>query len=75
MEIIHAIGGYLFMRRVEYDHKEVPISMDEYFIHGCNILSMDLNNPWVPCNTCAVGAGDEVISESHLYVASYTWVD
>ena len=32
---VHAIGGYLPMRWVEYDHEEVPISMDKYFIHGC----------------------------------------
>ena len=32
---IHAIDGYLPMSWVEYDHKEVPISMDKYFIHGC----------------------------------------
>ena len=28
MEMVHAIGGYLPMRRVKYDHEEVPISMD-----------------------------------------------
>ena len=38
------------MRWVEYDHEEVPISMDKYSIHGRNILSMDLKYPWVPCN-------------------------
>ena len=32
---IYAIDDYLPMRRVEYDHEEVPISMDKYFIHGC----------------------------------------
>ena len=33
-EKIHAIGGYLPMRWVEYDHEEVPFSMDKYSIHG-----------------------------------------
>ena len=32
---VHAIGGYLPMRWVEYDLEEVPISMDKYSIHGC----------------------------------------
>ena len=45
-----AIDGFLPMRWVEYDHEEVPISMDKYSIHGRNILSMDLKYPWVPCN-------------------------
>ena len=31
-------GGFLPMRRVEYDHQEVPISMDKYSIHGCGRL-------------------------------------
>ena len=52
MEIIHAIDGFLPMRWVEYDYKEVPISMDKYSIHERNILSMDLKYPWVPCNIC-----------------------
>ena len=42
------------MRWVEYDYKEVPFSMDKYFIHGRNILSMDLIYPWVPCNISAI---------------------
>ena len=50
MEMIHAIDVFLPMRWVEYDHEEIPISMDKYFIHGRNILSMDLKYPWVPCN-------------------------
>ena len=50
MEMVHAIDEFLPMRRVEYDHEEVPFSMDKYSIHGCNILSMDLEYPWVPCN-------------------------
>ena len=50
MEMVHAIGGFLPMKRVEYDHEEVPFSMDKYSIHGWNILSMDLEYPWVPCN-------------------------
>ena len=50
MKMIYAIDGFLPMRWVEYDHEEVPISMDKYFIHGRNILSMDLKYPWVPCN-------------------------
>ena len=33
---VHAIGGYLPMRWVVYDHEEVPNSMDKYFIHGCD---------------------------------------
>ena len=33
---VHAIGGYLPMRWVEYDHQEVSISMDKYSIHGRN---------------------------------------
>ena len=32
---VHAIDGYWPMRWVEYDHEEVPISMDKYFIHEC----------------------------------------
>lgn len=35
---------------IEYDNEKVPISMELYSIHGCNILSMDLNNLWVACN-------------------------
>ena len=31
---VYAIGGYLPMRWVEYDHEEVPFSMDKYSIHG-----------------------------------------
>ena len=54
MEMIHAIGGFLPMRWVEYEHEEVPISMDKYSIHGRNILSMDLKYPWVPCNISAL---------------------
>ena len=54
MKIIYAIDGFLPMRRVEYDHEEIPFSMDKYSIHGCNILSMDLEYPWVPCNTYMV---------------------
>ena len=50
MEMVHAIGGFLPMRWVEYDHEEVPISMDKYSIHGRNILSIDLKYTWVPCN-------------------------
>ena len=38
---------------MEYDHEDVPISMDKYSIHGRNILSMDLKYPWVPCNITA----------------------
>ena len=34
---VHAIGGYLPMRWVEYDHEEVPFSMDKYSIHGSAI--------------------------------------
>ena len=45
MEMVHLIGGFLPMRWVEYDHEEVPISMDRYSIHGRNILSMDLKYP------------------------------
>ena len=52
MEMVHAIDGFLPMRWVEYEHEEVPISMDKYSIHGRNILSMDLKYPWVPCNKC-----------------------
>ena len=33
---VHAIGGYLPMRWVEYDHEKVSISMDKYSIHGCD---------------------------------------
>ena len=40
---VHAIGGYLPMRWVEYDHEEVPISMD-------------VADPWVPCNIYATAA-------------------
>ena len=32
---VHTIDGYLPMRWVEYDHEEVPFSMDKYSIHGC----------------------------------------
>ena len=32
---VHAIIGYLPTRWVEYDHEEVPISMDKYSIHVC----------------------------------------
>ena len=32
---VYAIGGYLPMRWVEYNHEEVPISMDKYSIHEC----------------------------------------
>ena len=45
MEMVHPIGGFLPMRWVEYDHEEVPISMDKYSIHGRNVLSMDLKYP------------------------------
>ena len=34
---VHAIGGYLPMRWMEYDHEEVPISTDRYFIHACGL--------------------------------------
>ena len=51
----HGSNGFLPMRWVEYDHEEVPISMDKYSIHGRNILSMDLTYPWVPCNICTNG--------------------
>ena len=50
MEMVHAIDGFLPMRWVEYDHAEVPISMNKYSIHGRNILSTDLKYLWVPCN-------------------------
>ena len=53
MKIIYVINEFLTIRWVEYDYKEVPISMDKYSIHGRNILSMDLIYPWVPCNTYA----------------------
>ena len=43
MEMVRSIGGFLPMRGVEYDHEEVPISMDKYSIHGRNILSMNLS--------------------------------
>ena len=33
------------MRRVEYDHQEIPISMDKV-----SIPSMDVIDPWVQCN-------------------------
>ena len=33
-EKIYAINDYLPIRWVEYDHEEVPISMDKYSIHG-----------------------------------------
>ena len=42
MEMIHPIYGFLPMRWVEYDHEEVPISMEKYSIHERNILSMEL---------------------------------
>ena len=45
MKMVHHIGGFLPMRWVKYDHEEVPISMDKYFIHGRNILFMDLKYP------------------------------
>ena len=32
---VHAIDGYLPTRWVEYDHEEVPMSMDKYSIHEC----------------------------------------
>ena len=32
---VYAIDGYLPMRWVEYDHEEVSISMNKYFIHEC----------------------------------------
>ena len=50
MKIIYAIDGFLLIRRVKYDYEEIPFSMNKYFIHECNILSMDLEYPWVPCN-------------------------
>ena len=31
----YAIDGHWPMRWVEYDHEEVPISMDKYFIYEC----------------------------------------
>ena len=34
---VHAVGGYLPMRWVEYDHKDVPISIG-------------VADPWVQCN-------------------------
>ena len=34
-EKVHAIDGCWPMRWVEYDHEEIPISMDKYFIHEC----------------------------------------
>ena len=34
---VYAIGGYLPMRWVEYDHEEVSFSMDKYSIHGSAI--------------------------------------
>ena len=34
---VHAIGGYLPMKWVEYDHEEIPFSMDKYSIHGSAI--------------------------------------
>ena len=33
---VHAIGGYLPMKWVEYGHEEVPMFMDKYSIHGCS---------------------------------------
>ena len=57
MEMIYAIGEFLPMRRVKYDHEEVPFSVDKYPIHGWNIPSMDLEHPWVPCNICFIGGG------------------
>ena len=48
-EKIYAIDGYLPMRWVEYDHEEVPFSMDKYSIHG-SAISMGTKqhrpSPW-----------------------------
>ena len=45
MEMVHPIGGFLPMRWVEYDHEEIPISMDKCSVHEHNILFMDLKYP------------------------------
>ena len=42
---VPTFGGFLPMRWVEYDHEEVPFSMEKYCIHERNILSMDLDDP------------------------------
>ena len=47
---VHAIGGYLPMRWAEYDHEMVPFSMEYHYIHGRNILSIDLDTPWGQCS-------------------------
>ena len=71
MEMVYAIDGFLLMRWVEYDHEEVPISMDKYFIHGRNILSMNLNYPWVPCNRYPFSAKTRLVSAAWLKIIAY----
>ena len=42
MEMVHLIGGFLPMRWVQYDHEEIPISIDKDSVHGRFIPSIDL---------------------------------
>ena len=53
MDIQHFYGNGTscwWMFALEMDREKVPVSMDKDWIHGRNILSIDLNNPLLPCN-------------------------